>query len=68
VDFYLCILEKLSICIGVPNLKSVAVRVLEMSEGLPNFIGSRDPGHAPLQIFYLSILEKLSVCIPVPNF
>ena len=33
-------------CIGVPNLKSAATsytRFRDTSEGLPNFIGARDP-------------------------
>jgi len=30
VDLYSCILDKLSICIGMPNFKSVAVHVLEI--------------------------------------
>ena len=39
----------------------------DMFADVPNFIGSRDPGHAPFPNFYLSILEKLSTRTSLPN-
>ena len=69
LDFYLTILEKLSISMLVLNFTSVALVVLEICLRVCQILkGSRDPGHVHFPIFYLTILKKLSACIPVRNF
>ena len=70
VDFYSCILEN---CPYVHRCTKFEVRSYtrfrDTFEGLPNFMGARDPIKAtPVTEFYLSLLEKLSARIPVPNF
>jgi len=53
LNFYLSVLEKLSLCIRLPNFKSVSLLVLEIFEGMHAkfYKGSRDLGHDHFRIF-----------------